>query len=189
MRKLIYLMMVSLDGYVEDQNHSLEWVLIDRELHKYVNDQQAEVDTYLYGRGMYETMSAFWPVEGLNPSNPDFVLEFAQIWIDMPKVVFSKTLENVDWNSRLVRGDAAAEVARLKAQPGKALGVGGATLAADLVRQDLVDEYYLFLNPVILGGGKRYFPQLDRPLNLKLVETHTFGSGVVFVRYLRSRER
>jgi dihydrofolate reductase len=187
MRKLIYSMMVSLDGYVEDQNHSLDWVIIDREIHKFANDQEAEVGIHLYGRGMYETMSAFWPVDGPNPSNPDYITEYARIWIDMPKVVFSKTLEKVDWNSRLVRGDAAAEVARLKEQSGKDLSVGGANLAAELIRHDLVDEYQLFVNPVILGGGTPYFPQLGEQLPLELAGAHTFSSGVVLVRYLRPK--
>ena len=182
-------MMVSLDGYVEDPNRSLDWVLIDRELHKFVNDQQAEVGTFLYGRGMYETMSSYWPVDGPDPANADFITEFARIWIDMPKVVFSKTLGKVDWNSRLVRDDPAAEVARLKDQPGKDLSVGGAHLAASLIQQDLVDEYQLFLNPVVLGGGTPYLPQLREPLNLEFAGAHTFSNGVVLVRYLRPRER
>ncbi len=188
MRKLIYSMQVSLDGYIEDIRHSLEWHVIDREAITLINRQQAEVGAYLWGRRMYENMAAYWPVHGSDPGIPDFIREYADIFLEIPKVVFSNTLEKVDWNSRLVRGDAVAEVVRLKAQPGKMLAAGGAGLAADLIRHDLVDEYQLFIAPVILGGGTPYFPQGHPPLGLSLVETRAFASGVVLLRYTRRRE-
>jgi dihydrofolate reductase len=181
-------MMVSLDGFIEDSHHSLAWVIIDRELHQFINDQQAGIGAFLYGRRMYENMSAYWPTADAVPTLPDYVLEWAHIWKPMPKIVFSRTLEKVEWNSRLVRENAAEEVKKLKAQPGKDLSVGGAILAATFVRLDLIDEYQLFLQPVVLGGGTPFFPALDSQLNLKLVETHTFGSGVVLLRYLRAEE-
>jgi dihydrofolate reductase len=188
MRKLIYSMQVSLDGYIEDTRHSLEWHVVDRELLTFINRQQAEVGTYLWGRRLYENMSAYWPVHGLDADSPDYVQEYAHIYMNIPKVVFSNTLEKVDENSRLVRGDAAAEVARLKTLPGKRLEVGGAGLAGEMIRQDLVDEYRLFLAPVILGGGTPYFPEGHMPLPLKLIETHPFTNGVVLLRYERRRE-
>ncbi|MGD0005914.1 MAG: dihydrofolate reductase family protein [Anaerolineaceae bacterium] len=183
MRKLIYSMMVSLDGFIEDSRHSLDWVIIDRELHQYINDQQAGIGAFLYGRRMYENMSAYWPTADADPTLPDYVLEWAHIWKPMPKIVFSRTLEKVEWNSRLVRENAAKEVKKLKAHPGKDLSVGGATLAAAFVRLGLVDEFQPFVQPVVLGGGTPFFPVLDSQINLKLLETHTFGSGVVFLRY------
>jgi len=189
MPKLIYSMMVSLDGFIEDSHHRLDWVIVDRELHQYINDQQAAIGASLYGRRMYENMSAYWPTADTDPTIPDYVLEWAHIWKPMPKIVFSRTLEKVEWNSRLVRENAAEEVKKLKAQPGKDLSVGGATLAATFVRLGLVDEYQLFVQPVVLGGGTPFFPALDSQLNLKLVETHTFGSGVVFLRYQRADEK
>ncbi len=186
MRKLIYSMMVSLDGYVERSDHSLDWVIIDEELHQYVNDQQAGIGAWLYGRGMYETMSAFWPTpEAENPANPGYILEFAGIWKRMPKVVFSQTLESAGWNSRLVRGDAAEEAQKLKAEDGKDISVGGAHLAAALIRRDLIDVFELMVQPVILGSGTPYFPSLERSLDLKLVGNHFFKSGVVLLRYER----
>ena len=188
MPKLIYSMMVSLDGFIEDSRHSLDWVIIDRELHQYINDQQAGIGAFLYGRRIYENMAAYWPTADADPTLPDYVLEWAHIWKAMPKIVFSTTLEQVAWNSRVVRENAAEEVKKLKAQPGKDLSVGGATLAATFVRLNLIDEYQLFHQPVVLGGGTPFFPALDCQINLKLVETHTFGSGVVFLRYQRADE-
>jgi dihydrofolate reductase len=111
------------------------------------------------------------------------MLEFAGIWKDTPKIVFSRTLERVEWNSRLVHDDPVQEVVRLKAQPGFDMDVGGPTLAATLMRAGLIDEYRLFVQPVILGAGTPFFPPLEERIGLKLVETRTFGSGVVYLRY------
>jgi len=184
MRKVIYLMMVSLDGFVEGPNRGLDWPIIDEELHTFVNDQQRAIDTYLYGRRMYQLMARDWPPVETDPSVPGYMVEFARIWKAMPKIVFSRTLDRVEWNSRLVRGDnIAEEVARLKAQPGKDMAVGGANLASTFVRLGLIDEYRLFVHPVVVGGGTPFFPPLDEPLKLRLVETRTFGTGVVYLRY------
>jgi dihydrofolate reductase len=178
-------MMVSLDGFIEDSRHSLEWVIIERELHQFINDQQAGTGAFLYGRRLYENMSAYWPTADQDPNATDFTLEWQQIWMAMPKIVFSKTLEKVEWNSRLVKNDAAEEVRRLKAQPGKNLSVGGAALAGTLMKQGLIDEIQLFVMPVILGSGAPFFPALDDRIDLRLVETRTFSSGAVFLRYLK----
>ena len=184
-KKVIYLMMVSLDGFVEGPHREIDWPIIDEELHTAVNDQQSAIDTYLYGRRMYQLMAADWPPLDTDPSVPGYMVEFARIWKAMPKVVFSKTLDRVEWNSRLAMGSVADEVARLKAQPGKDLAVGGARLASTFIRLGLVDEYRLFVHPVVVGGGTPYFPALDAPLTLRLVETRTFGSGVVYLCYGR----
>jgi|SRR5690348_36277 len=188
MRRVIYSMLVSLDGSIETPSRSLDWHLIDEEIHQFVNDQQQEIDTYLYGRRLYELMAEYWPTADANPSAPGYEAEFARIWRNMPKIVFSKTLEQVEWNSRLASDDIAAEVARLKAQPGKDISVGGATLAASFMRLGLIDEYQLFVHPVVLGSGTPFFPALDHAITLRLVETHTFGSGVVYLRYQRAGE-
>jgi dihydrofolate reductase len=186
MRKLIYSMMVSLDGYVERTDHSLDWVIIDEELHQYVNDQQADIGGWLYGRGMYETMAAYWPTsQAEDPANPGYVIEFARIWKRMPKVVFSQTLGTVNWNSRLFRGDAAEEVVRLKAQDGLDLSVGGAHLAGALIQRSLVDVFELIVQPVALGSGTPYFPRLERSIDLELVRMYSFQSGVILLRYER----
>jgi dihydrofolate reductase len=129
-----------------------------------------------------------WETADEQPSAPEHVLEFARIWKDTPKIVFSKTLEKVEGNARLVRDRAAEEVARLKQQPGKELAVGGAGLASTLMKLGFIDEYRLFVSPVVLGGGTPYFPALDERINLEFVEARTFGSRVVYVRYQRVEE-
>src|SRR5512144_1980453 len=137
MRKLIYFSMVSLDGFIARADGALDWVIIDEELHKYVNDQQRELGAYLYGRRMYELMADFWPTGDADPSAPDYVAAFARIWREMPKIVFSKTLDDVGWNSSLVRGDVSGQIGRLKAEPGKDLEVGGAWLTGSLMQLGL----------------------------------------------------
>ncbi len=187
MRKVIYSMLVSLDGFIKGPNRELDWHLIDEELHRFVNDQQSAFDTYLYGRQMYEVM-AYWETADRNPSSPEYVLEFARIWKKMPKIVFSKTLEQVQGNARLVRDNIAAEIATLRAQPGKDMVLGGADIASTFMRLGLIDEYRLYVQPVVLGSGTPMFPALDNPINLRLVETHTFGSGVIYLCYQPDRK-
>jgi dihydrofolate reductase len=127
-----------------------------------------------------------WEVADERPEVGEPALEWAGLWRETPKLVFSTTLEAVEGpNTHLVAGDAAAEVAKLRAEPGGDLSVGGAGLAATFIERDLVDEYGLFVNPVILGGGTPYFPPLDRRLDLELVERRTFGGRVVYLRYRR----
>jgi dihydrofolate reductase len=185
MRKVTYGMSVSLDGFIEARNGDLSWSFPDEELHQHFNDREAMIDTYLYGRGLYENMAAFWPTADENPSAPEVEIEYARIWKSKPKIVFSKTLDEVGWNSRLVRGNIAEEVNQLKEQPGKDMGVGGANLAATFMQLGLIDEYWLYIHPVILGGGKRMFGALQDRIDLELVETRRFGSGVVLLRYRR----
>lgn len=181
-RKVIYSMLVSLDGFIEGPNRELDWHVIDEEFHKFVNDQQGEFDTYLYGRRLYEVMT-YWETADTNPSAPEYELEFARIWKKMPKIVFSKTLEKVQGNARLVRDNIAAEITKLKAQPGKNMDLGGPNLASTFMRLGLIDEYRLFVQPVILGSGTPMFPVLGDKINLRLVETRTFGSGVIYLCY------
>jgi dihydrofolate reductase len=185
MRKLIYSMGVSLDGFIAGPDGDIDWSAPDEELHRFHNQQAREVGAQLYGRRLYETMR-YWETAEENPSAPEVELEFARIWKDTPKIVFSKTLEKVEGNARLVRDNVAEEVARLKEEPGKDLAVGGAGLASTFIKLGLVDEYRLFVSPVVLGGGTPYFPTLDERINLERVETRTFGSRVVYVRYRRA---
>ncbi len=189
MRKVIYAMSVSLDGFIEATNGDLSWSFPDEELHKHFNDLENTIDIHLYGRRLYENMAAYWPTADENPSAPEYEVAYARIWKSMPKVVFSKTLDQVGWNSRLVRGNIAGEVNQLKEGPGKDLSVGGAGLASTFMQLGLIDEYWLYVHPVILGGGKPMFRQLHDKINLKLVETRTFGSGVVLLRYQRVDDR
>ena len=183
MGKLVYSMSVSLDGFVETPSRSLDWVQIDEELHSFFNEEAREMSAFLYGRRLYELMVGYWPTAETDPSATPAMREFGRIWIDKPKVVFSRTLDRVEWNSRLVRDDAAGEVARLKAVPGFDMDVGGPTTAAPLMPLGLIDEYHVFVHPVVLGAGAPFFPPLDERIELKLLETRTFGTGVVYLRY------
>jgi dihydrofolate reductase len=184
MRKLIYSMGVSLDGFIAGPDGQIDWSAPDEELHRFHNQQAREVGVDLYGRRLYEAMT-YWETADENPSAPEHELEFARIWKATPKVVFSRTLERVEGNATLVRDHIAEEIAKLKEQPGKDLAVGGAGLASTLMKLGLIDEYRLFVSPVVLGGGTPYFAALDARINLALVETKTFGSRVVYVRYRR----
>jgi len=185
MRKVIYSPMVSLDGFVEGPNRELDWGIIDEELHTYINRQHSAIDTYLFGRRMYEVM-LYWETADRDPANPEYVLEFARIWKRIVKIVYSKTLDRVQGNARLSRGNIVEEIAQLKAQPGKDMSVGGATIAAALIQSGLIDEYQLFINPVVLGSGTSMFPSLHNTINLRLVESRTFNSGVILLRYERA---
>jgi len=183
MRKVIYRMLVSLDGFIEAPNGDIGWSAPDPELHQHFNDLERTVDAFLYGRGLYENMAAYWPTADQDPSATEQVKEYAGIWRAKPKIVFSTTLQGVEWNSRLVRGNIAEEVNRLKAEPGHELTVGGAGLAARLMQLDLIDEYWLYIHPIVLGGGKPVFGPLQSKIDLQLVETSRFGHGVVLLRY------
>jgi dihydrofolate reductase len=185
MRKLIYSMGVSLDGFIAGPDGRIDWSAPDEELHRFHNQQTREIGAHICGRRLYEAM-VYWDTAEGNPSAPEHVLEFARIWKELPKIVFSKTLENVEGNARLARDDVAAEVAQLKEQPGKDLRVGGAGLASTCTELGLIDEYRMFVSPVLLGGGTRYFPAFEQRINLELVETRTFGSRVVYLRYRRA---
>ena len=175
---------MSLDGFIAGPDGEIDWSAPDEELHRFHNQQTRELGAHLCGRRLYEVMT-YWETAEENPSVPEYELEFARIWKDLPKIVFSKTLEKVEGNARLVRDGVVEEVAKLKEQPGKDLAVGGAGLASTFIKAGLVDEYRLFVSPVVLGGGTPYFPALDERINLELVETQTFGSRVVYLRYRR----
>lgn len=182
MRKLVYSMGASLDGYIAGPDGKFEWSVPDEELHRFHNLQTAALGAHFCGRRLYEKM-VYWETADQDPASADVELEFARIWQALPKVVFSKTLERVEGNSRLVREGIAAEVAKLREQPGKDLAVGGASLAASFAELGLIDEYRLFVSPVVVGGGTPFFPALEEKVDLELLETRTFGSRVVYLRY------
>jgi len=186
MGKLIYEMNVSLDGFVETPDHSLEWASIDEELHSWFNDQARRVDASLYGRRMYELMADYWPTAADDPEAWPAMVEFAGIWRATPKVVFSSKLESVDWNSRLVRGEPAQELARLREEFAGDLDVSGATLAGSFIKAGLVDAFRIVVHPVVLGAGTPFWPDLSAPVSLRLVETRQFESGVVYMGYERA---
>ena len=183
MRRVRYGGAMSLDGFIAGPNGELDWSAPDEELHRFHNQQTREMGEQLCGRRLYEVM-LYW--ETVDENWSDYELEFARIWQDTPKIVFSNSLEKVEGNARLATGSVADEVARLKEQPGKDMGVGGAGLAATCIELGLVDEFRPLVSPVVLGGGTPYLPPLEERINLKLVETRTFGSRVIYSRYRRA---
>jgi dihydrofolate reductase len=185
MRRLIYSMGVSLDGFIAGPGGEIAVPPPDEELHRFHNQQTRELGGHLMGRRLYEVMSYWDTFAEENPSAADHELEFARIWNETPKFVFSRTLESVEGDARLVRDGVAEAVAELKQQPGGDLAVGGAGLAATLTEQGLIDEYPPFVYPVLAGGGTAFFQPLDEKIDLRLIETRTFGSGVVDLRYER----
>lgn len=184
MGKLIYLMNVSLDGFVETTDHRLDWTAVDDELHSWFNEQTRALDALLYGRRLYEVMADYWPTGDTNPDSTDVMREYARIWQPMPKIVFSTSLDRVDHNSRLVQGDVGTVLNQLRKEFTGDIGVGGPNLAGQFVRRGLVDEYQLVVHPVVLSAGTPFWPDLDAPLSLRPVETHSFTSGVELRSYV-----
>ena len=184
MCKIIYRCNVSLNGLIEMPGDRPDWVIADEELFRYMNNLERQVGGYLWGRGMYENNQALWATADTQ-SMEAFLVEFLQIWKQIPTIVFSSTLERVEGNARLERGDPVAVVTRLKEQPGPDLSVGGVQLVSTLIQAGLVDEYQIFVQPIILGAGRPLYPALNDAVRLKLVETHALQSGIVFLRYQR----
>ncbi|MFJ2745087.1 dihydrofolate reductase family protein [Streptomyces sp. NPDC087440] len=187
MRKLTYGMNLSLDGYVAAPDGDINWGVPSDELFQFWSDQLQATELTLYGRKLWQTMSSHWPTGDQQPDATPAHIEFARRWRDMPKVVFSSTIDKVDWNSRLVTGDAVAEIARLKAEDGGPMDIGGASLAGAAMRAGLIDEYVLATAPVLVGGGTHFFTALDSRVNLNLIETRTFPGGVTLTRYETQR--
>lgn len=187
MRKLIFMMSVSLDGFFEGQDRELDWQLVDEELHQHFNDWLRGAGAFIDGRVNYELMAGFWPTADADPAASPQMVEFAGIWRDMPKIVFSRTLERADWNAKLVSEVVPEDIMALKAQDGGDLVLGGSDLTATFMRHDLIDEYRLYVHPVLLGRGRPLFRPADMQLPLRLAENRAFGSGVVMLRYERVR--
>jgi len=190
MRKLTFGMNVTLDGYIAAPGDDLGWSVGEGpdsspsyELFQFWSDRVAATGLALYGRKLWETMSSPWPTADQQPGATPAEIEFARRWRDMPKVVFSSTIDKVDWNTRLVTGDAVTEITRLKTEDAGPMDIGGATLAGAAMRAGLIDEYLLVTQPVLVGGGTPFFTALDSWVNLNLVETRTFPGGVMLTRY------
>jgi len=181
--KVIYSMGVSADGYIEDAEGDFGWSAPSEDAHRLANAQAREARAFLYGRRLYEVMEGAWPDAARRQDElSDVEAEFARAYVETPRIVFSDSLESVPSGTTLVRrADAHAEVARLKAQPGGHLDLGGATLAASLV--DHIDEFRMWVTPTVVGGGKRFFPSAW--LDLELAEARTMSHGIVYVRYVR----
>jgi dihydrofolate reductase len=181
MARLIYSVIASLDGYVADERGNFDWAEPDDEVHSFVNELERPVGTYLYGRGMYETMR-YWETAG-GADEPPVARDFAAMWRAARKIVYSRTLEAVSsGRTRIERAFDLDAVRRLKAEADRDLTVGGPGLAAQALAAGLVDECQLFLAPVIVGGGKPSLPSNVR-LNLELLHERRFGNGTVYLRY------
>src|SRR3954466_8435978 len=184
MRPVTYSMGMSLDGYIVGPDGGFDWTEPDAEVFSFATDQIREVGVHLLGRRLYETM-LYWETADQDPSLDDAMLEWAALSKALPKVVFSTTLSAVQGsNTRLASGGLAEEIERLRAEPGEGnIGIGGATLAAEIAALGMIDEYRARVLPVLVGGGLSFFPQREQRANLELVETRTFTSKVVFLHY------
>ena len=183
MGRLIYLMNVSLDGFVETPDHSLDWGTVDDELHSWFADRERETEVDLYGRRLWELMAAYWPTAESDPNATEAMRAFARSWNATQKVVFSNELESVGHGARLVRGDVGEELVKLRKEFSGDMEVGGPSLAAQFIERGLVDAYRLVIHPVILGAGTPYFPPLSSRINLRHTESRTFASGVHYIAY------
>jgi len=181
MRSVTYSMGVSLDGYIVGPDGGFDWTAPDEEVFRFVTDEIRQVGV------LYETM-LYWETADQDPSLDDSMLEWAALWKPLPKVVFSTTLRAVQGNARLASGGLAEEIERLRAEPAEGdIAIGGAALAAEAAALGLIDEYRARVYPVLVGGGTPFFSQRGRRVDLELVETRTFSSRVVYLRYSVAR--
>jgi dihydrofolate reductase len=187
MGKIVVMMSVSVDGFMEGPGADLSWHQVDEELHQHFNDVLAGMSAFLDGRVTHEMMAEYWPTADQEPDSTPPEVEFARIWRDMPKRVYSRTLAPgpAAWNSTVVAEVVPAEVRALKAESSGDLALGGAALAASFMAHGLVDEFRLYVQPVVLREGTPLFP-LGARVDLRLVESRVFGNGVVLLRYQRS---
>lgn len=180
--KLMYLYFASLDGYVEDKSGTIDWTEPDEEEHAFINDLMRPVGTYLYGHRMYEVMAG-WETDLSFAAGSPAMLDFAAIWQAADKIVYSTSLAEVATaRTRLERAFDPDAVRQLKDAADRDLGIGGADLAAQALRAGLVDECHLFVAPIVLGGGKRLFPD-NVLLKLDLLDLRRFDSGMVYLHY------
>jgi len=181
MRKIIFFMLTSLDGYFEGPNQDINWHNVDDEFNQFAIQQTGEFGVLLFGRVTYELMAGYWPTETAKRDDPIV----AELMNSLPKIVFSKTLERVDWeNTSLVKDNFAETVSTLKKEMGKDIAIfGSSDLTVTLMEQGLVDEYRVMVNPIVLGNGKLLFQGIKGSVNLKLIKTKIFKSGNVLLYY------
>lgn len=191
MRNIFLHIFVSLDGFIEGADKSLDWMVGDDEIEDYINGMLGSIDSMIFGRKAFELLAGYWPTAAENPASaadpekPERHIEAARMMNAKQKIVFSRTLKNTHWaNTTIVDGDLAKEVARLKLQSGRDIALfAGAGIADSFMRLGLIDEYRLIVNPVLLGGGTPLFQNGRGKSGLKLVEARPFKSGAVLVTY------
>lgn len=181
MRKIIFQMMISLDGYFEGPGRELDWHTVDDEFNEYAIDLLNSVDLLVFGRVTYELMAGYWPSPAALADDP----VIAGKMNSLPKVVVSRTLDAAEWsNTTLIKENAGEEIARIKQKPGKDIAIfGSSDLSVSLIQFGLIDEFRIIVNPIVLGGGKPLFKGIRNRLKLELVKTRTFGSGNVMLYY------
>ena len=190
MRKLILWMHQSADGYFEGPKGAwdFDWPTVTPVMQREFHAEARNAGAFLYGRRVYEGMCGYWPTADVEPTTPE-AADYARVWKPMPKIVFSRTLEAADWNTRIVRENIAEEVAALKQQPGGDLILyGGGEIAAEFDRLGLIDEYVIFVHPILLGGGRPLFATQDLRRPLRLIESRVFDPGVIMQRYAHANE-
>ncbi|MDP9286216.1 MAG: dihydrofolate reductase family protein [Actinomycetota bacterium] len=186
MAKLIYSAITSLDGHVADEDGNFDWAAPDEEVHTFVNDLERPVGTYLYGRRMYDVM-VYWETAHTLADQPPVEQDFAEIWQAADKIVYSRTLKAVSSaRTRIERDFDPQAVRQLKASAGRDISVGGPDLAAQAIKAGLVDEWHLFVAPVVVGAGTRAFPS-DVRVKLELVDERRFRNGTVYLHYRTGR--
>ena len=181
MRKLFVFNLVTLDGYFEGPNREIDWHNVDAEFNEYAIDMLNSVDALIFGRVTYDLMASYWPTPDAIKNDPIV----AEKMNTLPKIVFSRTLEKVEWNNtRLVKANIEEEIKKMKKQSGKDMALlGSGSILSQFARQGLMDEYRIMVNPVVLGDGKPLFKDIKDRLNLKLTNTRTFGNGNVLLYY------
>ena len=185
MARLTYSVVMSLDGYLADENGNFEWAAPDEEVHQFFNDLERPVGTHLYGRRMYETM-VYWETAHTLPDQTAVELDYAEVWQAADKIVYSTTLETVaSARTRIERHFDPEEVRQMKEAAERDIAVGGANLAGEAIGAGLVDEWHLFVAPILVGGGTSAFPD-DVPQQLELVDERRFGNGMVHLHYRTS---
>jgi dihydrofolate reductase len=187
MRKIIYWVHASVDGHIAGPNGEFDWPALGPELFAYSEKMNEQVDTLLYGRRVWEGMAAYWPTADADPETTDpHSRAFAPFWRRTPKIVLSRTLQEADWNARVIGADLADQITELKSRPGKdILLTGGAGAAASLTELGLLDDYRVVIHPVVLGGGPKLFLEPKDRMNLKLTDSRTFDAQTVLLRYER----
>lgn len=181
MRKIIYVQNVSLDGFIEDSEGKIDWSVPSEELHWHFNELEKKIDINFYGRRLSETMD-YWLTADQNPDATKFEIDFAKAWQKAERIVFSKTLKKVQGNASIRREVDPGEIRKLKNQPGKFMAVGGANLASTFIEHNLVDEFRVYIHPIVLGSGKPMFP-IQQKLDLEFVDSQAFSGGIVMLKY------
>ena len=186
MGNIVLMMSVSADGFIEGPDRDISWHLVDEEVHQHFNDVLGAMGAFLSGRVTYELLAGFWPTADQDPDSTPTMVEFAGIWRDTPKVVYSRTLERADWNTTVVRPGGPPGGRRRAGGPARAPARGGGAPAGALRRHDLIDEYRVYVHPVAIGRGKPLFEPVDTRTDLRLADTRSFGNGVVLLHHRRA---